>query len=153
MMARAVPRSLMDQTPDDLRASTKRKARTPQRPAPTRSVRVALDMSEMAGAAPLDDAADSDSDIEAVAMANPSIPPVPGRTTPSREPKRGTTCGSSRHIRGRPPPPPVRRRHFPQSGCAPAPASLFGPSTTRVPRDFSQSSSVDYHDAQPGGPV
>lgn len=101
--ARAVPRSLMDQTPDDLRASTKRKARTPQRPAPTRSVRVALDMSEMAGAAPLDDAADSDSDIEAVAMANPTIPPVPGlplAENPSAAPPAvpvDTYAGDPRH--------------------------------------------------------
>ena len=75
--AKAVPRSLMDETPEDTRASTKRKARTPTRPTSVRSVRMALDLSGPAGAAPLDDAADSDEDLEAMATANLSAPSTP----------------------------------------------------------------------------
>jgi hypothetical protein len=73
--AKAVPRSLMDQTPEDLRTSTKRKMRTPSRSSSSRPVRLTLDLSEAAGAAPKEDIADSDDDLDTRAMAFPTVPP------------------------------------------------------------------------------
>jgi hypothetical protein len=74
--AKAVPRSLMDQTPDDLRASTKRKIRTPSRTPSSRPVRLALDISETAGAAPREDIADSDDELDVRTMAYPTVTPI-----------------------------------------------------------------------------
>jgi hypothetical protein len=55
--AKADPRYLMDQTPEDLRVSTKRKIRAPSRTSSSRPVRLALDVSETAGAAPREEIA------------------------------------------------------------------------------------------------
>jgi hypothetical protein len=74
--AKAVFRFLMDQTPEDIRASTKRKIRTPSRTLSSHPVRLALDMSETAGAAPKEDIAYSDYELDARAMAFPTVPPI-----------------------------------------------------------------------------
>jgi hypothetical protein len=69
----------MDQTPGDLRASTKRKIRTPSRTLFSRLVRLALDVSETAGAAPKEDITDSDDELDARTMAYPTVPPIRSR--------------------------------------------------------------------------
>jgi hypothetical protein len=66
----------MARTPEDLRASTKPKIRSPSRTSSSRPVRLALDMSETAGAAPKEDIVDSDDDLDVRAMAYPTVPPI-----------------------------------------------------------------------------
>jgi hypothetical protein len=43
---------------------------------PVRPVRLALDMSERAGAAPREDIDDSDDELDVCAMAYPNVPPI-----------------------------------------------------------------------------
>jgi hypothetical protein len=66
----------MNQTPEDLRGSTKRKVRTPSRTSSSRPVQLALDMSETAGAVPRKDIADSDDELDVRAMTYPTVPPI-----------------------------------------------------------------------------